>query len=610
MLKYLKILGLVICVMTIAFAGFVVNVIGNSGVSEALNPTAISKKVIDVVFEEGALLREKDFAVFRAYSNELKFDEVINKNLIKDNDGILEIKNDFKLANLRKNDCKSIRCLQYKVPFSKIPNVLSRGLIGIEDYRFLDHFGIDIISILRAIVQDIKAGALVQGGSTLTQQLVKNLFFTNERKFTRKVKEAILAIYIEYKFDKTTILENYFNEVFWGSINGIYIKGIQSAALAYFGKDIELLSQYEAAIMVSMLKGPSYYNPIRQTKRLRDRADFIYSKLKDLNLYNRGTSMKWTSVDWAEWIEKLNLLQSNSYIESIYLASEDYSSELQYLKFKAIVESKELLESKKDVSTDLSVKFLITDKNNELTHYTRFERNKERAINEERHQIGSTIKPLLYSLLIDFGVSLDDLVSMAPVKMSLKSGTWEPRESHKIEEEEITARRALQESFNNPLIRLVERVGFDKFQIAMSEIFPDMMKPLAEYPAQLLGTTEISIRDLNQKYQQMFTSECVREEHSVISALADVSKTTIRRVVKDKLTHFRIFGKTGTTNNGFDNWFVGYDGHITYVIWTGVEEGRDKLKSLPLYGSNTSFKIFQESLLFSGRRLGASLCRL
>lgn len=601
---------MVFVIITIAVGVAISNIIEESGVSDSLKETEITKKIIDINFEEGALLRETDFNVFRAFSNELKFDEVINKNLTLVDKNTLEVINDFTLANLRKNDCKSNRCVQYKVPFSKIPNVLSRGLIGIEDYRFLDHFGIDVVSILRAIVQDIKAGALVQGGSTLTQQLVKNLFFTNERKFKRKVKEAILAIYIELKFDKTTILENYFNEVFWGSINGIYIKGIQAAALTYFGKDIELLSQYEAAIMVSMLKGPSYYNPIRQTKRLRDRADFIYSKLKDLNLYNRGFETKWNDKEWEEWVIKLNVLQNDNYIESIYLATEDYKSDMQYLKYKGILESRKLLDSKKEISTDLSVKFLISNKNITLSYYNRFERNKEKAIKDEKQQIGSTIKPLLYSILVGLGINLDDQVSMEPMVLKLKSGTWAPRESHEIEEKEITARRALQESFNNPLIRLVEKVGFETFEKEMEKIFPEMLKPLAEYPAQLLGTTEISINELNQKYREMIQTECARPEHSVLEALADVSKTTIRRVVKDKLTQFKIFGKTGTTNNGFDNWFVGYDGHITYVIWTGIEEGRDKLKSLPLYGSNTSFKIFQESLLYSGRRLGASLCQL
>lgn len=583
---------------------YVYSVISSSGVSEAITYNRLDTEENFVSFEEGGLLKVTEFDYFREFSNDERFDEYIYKNLKKFKSDY-EVVENFKLKTLKRNDCKRNRCLQYKVSFPEIPVLLSKGLIGIEDYRFLDHFGVDPVSILRALYQDIKAGKLVQGGSTLTQQLAKNLFFSNEKTLVRKVKEAILAIYIESRFDKSDILRTYFNEVYWGALQGIRIKGVQAASHVYFGKALASLSAYESSILVSMLKGPHYYHPIRRTERLKQRANFIYKKLGDLGLYQSDD--KWNEVDWDKWVNRLKELDSNYYLESVYINSSLAIKSNQYRHYKLVIESKSLLASKLDVNKNLSVKAVFGNREETTIYYSRFERDLERAITKERHQIGSTIKPVLYNFLVKLGLDMDDTVDMEPLTMVLKSGKWSPRESHQIAEKEISYKRALRESFNNPIIKATQEIGFDKMETELLRVIPTLKVPLSEYPAQLLGAVELSVQELYELYLDFIKNEC-SSGMSVISVLADPTKTTIKRIVSKQLAAQNFFGKTGTTNNGFDNWFIGFDGHDLFVIWVGYEGNRNEVKSLPLYGSTTSFKIFQNVILYSGKRIGVRNC--
>lgn len=605
LIKAIKYLAVIFVVFLSCTVPYVWSVIKQSGVNTALNFEVPHKEKSYVNFEEGSLLKTREFKYFREFSTDQRFDKYIYKNLKVDAE-VIEVEEDFKLESLRRNQCFSTRCLQFKVSFPEIPVLLSKGLIGIEDYRFLDHFGLDPISILRALYHDVKAGKLVQGGSTLTQQLAKNLFFTNEKTLVRKLKEAIVAVYIESKFDKSDILRTYFNEVFWGSLQGIRIKGVQAASQVYFGKEVGSLDPYESSILVSMLKGPGYYHPIRRTQRLRKRADFIFSKLGKLELYSTKGE-KWSNEQWDTWLKRLNDLQSSNVLESIYIVSSDKLSSSQYRKYKLILASKALLKSKYDVNKNLSVKAIFGNPKSQNFYYSRFERDLERSLNLEKHQIGSTIKPIIYNLLTKLGLSPEDEIETEKITMDLISGKWTPRESHKVEEKIISIERALRESLNIPVIRAVQKVGFDKFEELLSNRIPDIKKPLSEYPAQLLGAVELSISELFEVYLAFVKDEC-HSGMKIINVLSDPRKTTIKRAVSKELSKQEFFGKTGTTNKGIDNWFIGFDGHDLFVIWTGYEGNRNEIKSLPLYGSSTSFKIYQDIILYSGKRIGARNC--
>ena len=152
-----------------------------------------------------------------------------NKGFVKSHrtkSNINFVQKNIQLNYLLENNCVDINCYQSKMLFNRIPSTLWKGLMGIEDYRFLNHFGVDLFSIFRAIIVNLKSMKLKQGGSTITQQLVKNLYLSNEKTFLRKIKEAIISIYLEVNYSKENIIEAYFNEVYWGTFAGIKLKGL------------------------------------------------------------------------------------------------------------------------------------------------------------------------------------------------------------------------------------------------------------------------------------------------------------------------------------------------------------------------------------------------
>ena len=183
--------------------------------------------------------------------------------------------------------------------------------MGIEDSRYLNHQGVDWKSILSATYVNLVAGKIVQGGSTLTQQLVKNLFLSTERTFSRKIKEALYSLMIEIKYSKLEIIEHYLNNVYWGSYKGLNIFGIKAASLFYFDKTPDELSEFEGSILIGMLKGPSLYSPFNKNKKyIINRSNLIYAKLVN-DGYFQGLAEKWSTAKWNDWFSK-------SYTEKYY----------------------------------------------------------------------------------------------------------------------------------------------------------------------------------------------------------------------------------------------------------------------------------------------------
>lgn len=555
---------------------------------------------------------ELSFAEFTQLSiNEGKIERYKNGFLTRD---------EIILPEIAVNECEKSSCYQRRLPFGEMPSVFWKGLIGIEDSRFLNHFGIDLKSIFRALATDIVELRLAQGGSTLTQQLVKNLFYSNEKSFKRKIKEMIVAIYIETKFSKEEILSSYFNEVFWGSFNGIRIKGIYSASLFYFGKKPNEIQPFEAAILIGLLKGPYYYSPLSHLDRLKLRSKVVFNKLVEMNLFSSRTENVWTENDWSNWIKTLeSRAMSDRYRPLIYISRNHEDSGISaYEQYILVKSSVSVLGSLKEKykKEDIAVKVVMGNlkNNNFFSYYSKWERDKVKAISTERNSVGSALKPVYYALLTYLGLSWDDEVESKEITLKLNSGDWSPRESHVVKDEFVTVSRSLQESLNRPLVRLAKQYGFDEIEKLALEYMPSLQVPFSEYPSQLLGSIELSTYELFEVYKKVLKKECdevsngnKKWEDTVLHILSDPRKTTIKRIVSKNLEELRFFGKTGTSNNGYDNWFVFYDGWNLGVIWTGIDSKRSG-DGLRLYGSTTSFKIFQDFLLTRGRRLGELSC--
>lgn len=605
---------------------FVIQVIGDVPVErlktlERSHAIELSESKLD----SDVYISAKDLSDYWLFTeSKLSYKEFIKLSLnksqiVKYKDGYL-VNKELLLPRMALNECERSLCYQRRIVFGEMPSVFWKGLIGIEDARFLNHFGVDLKSIFRALATDIVELRLAQGGSTLTQQLVKNLFYSNEKSFRRKIKEMIVAIYIETKFTKEEILSAYFNEVFWGSFNGVRIKGIYSASLFYFGKKPSEIEPFEAAILVGLLKGPYFYNPLTHLDRLKQRSSVVFNKLVSMNLFSKSVDQLWNNDKWDIWLKDLKKRAlSERYKPLIYTSrlkeKSGLSSYEQYVLVKSSIGVLSDVKEKYE-DEDIAVKVVMGNLygNDFFSYYSKWERDKVKAISTERNSVGSALKPIYYSLMTGLGMKWEDEIESGPITLKLNAGDWTPRESHKVHDEYVTIERSLQESLNRPLVRLAKQYGFDRAEKLFTDYIPNFKTPLSQYPSQLLGSVELSTYELFEVYKKVLRKEC--EEVSsgakhwndtVLNILSDPSKTTIKRIVSKNLKELRFFGKTGTSNNGYDNWFVFYDGWNLGVIWTGIDSKRSG-EGLRLYGSTTSFKIFQDFLLTRGRRLGELSC--
>lgn len=580
------------------------------------------------ILEQGSYIKKMHLEKYLLVTDQANnIDSWLNENLQKQNITInhnkIEILNDINLPFIKSNTCERFKCIQYKVKFEEIPSTLWKALLGIEDFRFLEHEGVDYISIFRAIVADIKAMKLVQGGSTLTQQLVKNLFLTNEKKFERKIREIIFAIYLEKKLSKEQIITAYFNEVFWGVNQGIYLKGIGAASLAYFGKRPNELTSFESNILISMLKGPIYYHPINSFERLKNRSTVVYKRLETLNLLDQGDKI-WSEQEWDNWLSWLKSSSQQNYLYALYLLKDDHHDYWSpYEKFVFYETSQNIKNQLSDELKEVDIAFKTMAisakcKNKDcakiFSFYSKIERNKETAIDIEKHQVGSILKPIIYEQFLELGKSLDDEVTTSEITLDLVSGSWSPKDASKSQDDFITLKRALLKSRNIPLIRTAQEVGFEKLEEKLLPYFPNLLVPLGQYPAQLLGAIELSLSEISGSYLKYFQNSCknIKEEKyqfkdSIMYLLSEAQNTTISRVANITLKGLNIFGKTGTSSNGLDNWYIAFDGEQLFLTWFGVDTQRQG-KKLGISGATSAFKIFQEYMTYRGKRVPEMYC--
>jgi len=604
-----------------------------SSVSILIAGTFAVKSLIDeldigklVASQEGSFSRISDLeAESLVNKNELLFylsaadgESDPDKLILEKNDRELSIvKTDFQLPSLKKNNCIDVYCIQVYTDFNQIPPAIWKGLIGIEDVRFLEHSGFDFFGILRAFVKNVFTLSFKQGASTITQQLMKNTYFSNKKSIVRKVKEVVASAYIEGKFEKEKILEFYLNNIIWGSSNGIKIKGVYTAALYLFGKNLSTVSHYEMAIIISLLKGPYFYHPLNHTVRLRERADLVFKKLQEMNLIPDNSIHPWNDKDWKSFEETLKERESFGYVNSLFKTMADESEAVSdYEKFVfnnsswSVINRLESLWGRNNVG----IKAILRkgDSTREWEYYSKFERKLSDGINNEKHQVGSLLKPIVYKFLINNDIRWDQLVSTAPLTLKLKSGDWSPSEASKRIPAEVTVEQALLWSLNRPLIRLSEGLGFKKIEDYLVNYIEDLLVPLDQYPSQLLGSVELSLSKIFNIYEKFYKSECeIREGNEEYNGplwvLSNPNKNTLRNKHDKIMSNLSFFAKTGTTNKGLDNWFVFNDGFLRGVIWVGFEGART-IEDKKTFGSTTAYEIYRSFVTQRAKRYGDFDC--
>ena len=516
------------------------------------------------------------------------------------------------------------------VKYDEIPPKIIEALIAIEDTQYFEHIGINPDAISRAIIKDIKAGALVEGASTLTQQLIKTMILTREKKIIRKIKEVLLSLRLESILTKEEIIERYLNQVYFG--HGYY--GIKTASLGYFKKELNELNIKEIAILVGLPRAPSFYDPTKNLKFAMARANQVIKRLNTLGWINTQQykeALAFTPVVFNEtltqnkapYVIDTALKQLQKDVKDI--KSGGYNIELTIdLKAQEIAldalqhgyEKIKIRDTKRDTN-ESNTKTLngaiisiesSTGKILALVGGIDYKKSSFNRATQSKRQPGSSIKPFLYQVGLNLGYStasnLIDISRTYNYKDSKQQNKkWQPKNYEKDYKGLIKFREALVHSRNLATINLVTDIGIDIIYKRLSFF------GIKEIPYDLsiaLGSFSISPLELSEAYT-IFSNNGIKVKPYIIQSItnkegqkivfdSDTKYVTspeqsylITSVLKDVVTrgtgqrasvkNIDIAGKTGTTNKNIDAWFCGYSPTIQTVVWYGNDDNKPMRRS-------------------------------
>ncbi|SFN16837.1 penicillin-binding protein 1B [Izhakiella capsodis] len=530
------------------------------------------------------------------------------------------------------------------VPRSGFPNLLVDTLIATEDRHFYEHDGISLYSIGRAFLANLSAGRTVQGGSTLTQQLVKNMFLSSERSLWRKANEAYMALIMDARYGKERILELYLNEVYLGQAGNDQIRGFPLASLYYFGRPVDELSLDQQALLVGMVKGASLYNPWRNPKLALERRNVVLHLLLqqnyiDQDLYNtlsarplgvqpRGgvltpqpAFMQMVREELqAKLGDKINDLSGVKIFTTLDPISQDAAE-------KAVVDGIAALRKQRGLK-DLETAMVIVDRfTGEVRAMVGGADPQYPGYNRAmlaRRSIGSLAKPATYltALSQPDKYRLNTWLGDTPIAMKLPNGqTWKPQNDDRRFSGQVKLIDALVNSMNVPTVNLGMTLGLDSIVNTWGKLGApeDQIQPV---PAMLLGALNLTPIEVAQAFQtiasggdraplsalrsvitqdgKVLYQSYPQSERVVPAQAAYLTMYALQKVVVRGTAHAlgarfpnaHLAGKTGTTNNQVDSWFAGIDGKEVAVTWVG----RDNNKPTNLYGSSGAMQIYRHYL--------------
>lgn len=517
----------------------------------------------------------------------------------------------------------------------QIPEKLQKILITIEDKQFFNHLGINPISIVRALIANVRAGETVQGGSTLTQQLAKNLFLTSERSLLRKINEAFIALLLEFRFSKQTILAAYINEVFLLQQKKIAIHGFGLASQRLFKQPIDQLSTDKLALLVGMVKGPSNYNPITHPEAALTRRNLVLrvmykEQLIDQTEYNHLVRQPLGTVKNLPGINPfpayVDLVKRQ--LKSNYSSSELSAKGLRiFTPFDPLIQRSLHTGLKNGLlrfgQPDLQSAVVIADYLNgdiqaltgdSQVDYPGF----NRAVMAQR-PIGSLIKPLLLYSLLEGDRSLATLANDKAINIKQSDGNiWTPRNYDRKYHGSMSLYEAFVKSYNLPFVNFGVQGGLESLVKNLERI--DLLKHEIVYPSILLGTSAMSALEVAQMYQ-VIANNGYFAPLTTIRQVSDKDNRVLNRVpiksqklfnqaqmiqvqramvgvveegtAKYLNTRFKgqsLAGKTGTTNNTRDSWFSGFGNRLLGVVWLGNDDN----KPTHLTGSSGALRVWAD----------------
>ena len=496
------------------------------------------------------------------------------------------------------------------VTFNDVPPHLIHAILSIEDRRFYKHFGIDVFGLMRAAVQNVRARHVVQGGSTLTQQLAKNLFLTPERTVRRKVQEMLLALWLERTYSKNQILEAYLNRIYLGA--GTY--GVDAAAETYFGKPINAINLRESAILAGLLRAPSRFSPQHDPAKALERAKIVLAEMVE-NGYITEAEKKSAMANvpkprrkpgassdgryFADWVtDQVGGLLENMPQDLVIETTLDLNLQrIAERHVSSILSS----DANRDVSqaalvslaSDGAVRALVGGRNYDESQFNR--------VTQAMRQPGSAFKPVIYLAAIEQGLTPEDIYEDAPIAV----GKWSPENYDGKYRGNVTAREALAESINTVAVRVLQKAGISKaIEVARalgvtSPISHDLSIALGTNtltPLEMTGAyatiaaggryiTPYAIKQIKNRegqvlYRRPEVNPPVTVNPESVKKLVDMMTDVIRYGTGKRAALDRpAAGKTGTSSDYRDAWFFGFTADYVTGVWVGNDDN-DPMKKV------------------------------
>lgn len=509
---------------------------------------------------------------------------------------------------------REARAVRIDFDFADLPEHVWKPLLAAEDARFFDHLGLDGRALARSALANFKAGKVKQGGSTITQQLIKNRDLTPKRTFGRKASEAVRALWLESQYSKEAILEAYLNHVYLGHSDGLAIYGYATAARAIFNKAVNGLDLAEAATLAAMVQGPNRYNPLQKGDRVKDRRDWVLSRMAELG---------WASqADVAD--AKAQLVQSRKGRLEAPKAShfrewlKDVYRQNNPKRFKAgkgvVMDTTldPLLQENAEIAVSRSldgfrdkpaVALIAMDlRDGAVLAYVGGHGSDFDSARNALRQPGSTVKPFIALEAFSRGgghpiLHTNSLIEDKALRLDLPSGPWEPRNNDRRFHGVVSLRQALIQSYNVPFVRLGLYLGSEN--VAKRLRRAGLRAARSGEPAFLLGSNEVTPLDLVQAYSVFANYGRLQEARPLYRMMRPSGRTLlntddkgrriasagaaymVHQMLEDvivfgsgqnaRVKGLRLHGKSGTSSNGRDAWFVGYGGSVVTVVWLGYE---------------------------------------
>ncbi|RLA83099.1 MAG: penicillin-binding protein [Epsilonproteobacteria bacterium] len=512
---------------------------------------------------------------------------------------------------------------RFFIPYKDIPPRIIEALVAIEDTQFFEHNGINTEAISRAIIKDVKLMKLAEGASTLTQQLVKTMSLTRDKKLVRKVKEILLALRLESLLTKEEIIERYLNQVYFG--HGYY--GIKTAAQGYFHKHLDELTLKEIALLVGLPRAPSFYDPTKNFKFSLTRANQVIRRLYTLGWINKAEykeSLNYIPIVHKETLTKnqapyvidvvvkqlkkdLPNLKTGGYkIQlTIDLKAQKIAQEAIKYGYDRIKKRDIYIDTNRSTTKTLNGAMMVLENNSgkilAMVGGVDYRKSSFNRAYQSQRQPGSAAKPFLYQVALNLGYST--ATNLVDISRTYKYRTsnnivkkWQPRNYEKDFKGLIPFREALVHSRNLATINLVTEIGID---VLHSKLKYYGFKNIPFDLSITLGSFGISLVDLSKQYT-LFSNKGIQNTPYIIQSITDTDEQTIvfeqekkyistpsqtylmtsilSDVVKSgtgrqaRVKGLEIAGKTGTTNKNIDAWFCGYSPTIQTIVWYGNDD--------------------------------------